>query len=75
MGDRGVSSRIMSVEFTEQQPAGDVNKNWYAGSIAFDGSSVRMLAGVYNGRLYYYNGSSWAEQQPAGDVNKNWIVC
>ena len=34
-----------------------------------------MLAGVYNGRLYYNNGSSWSEEQPAGDYNKYWYSC
>jgi hypothetical protein len=34
-----------------------------------------MIAGVNNGRLYYYNGSSWSETQPAGDTNKYWYSC
>ena len=75
MGGCGGRARSMNVEFTEQQPAGDANKNWRCCSIAFDGSNVRMIAGAYGGRLYYYNGSAWAEVQPAGAMNKDWRSC
>ena len=34
-----------------------------------------MLAVVYSGRLYYYDGSSWAEVQPAGNYSRNWYSC
>ena len=53
---------------TEQKPAGDVNKVWYAISISGD----KMLAGVDGGRLYYFDGTSWEEVRPAGDIDKNW---
>ena len=65
----------MSVEWSEEQPAGSADKGWRCCSIAFDGSNVRMLAGAYGGRLYYNNGSSWSEEQPAGDADKNWRCC
>jgi len=40
--------------WSETQPAGNENKNWYATAMSSDGS--KMLAGVYGGRLYlgYY---------------------
>jgi len=66
---RGISA------WTEQQPAGNTNKNWQCCSIDFDGTNVRMLVGVYGGRLYYYNGTSWVEQTPAGSVDKDWQCC
>ena len=65
----------MSVEWSEEQPAGAADKGWRCCSIAFDGSNVRMLVGIDGGRLYYYNGSSWSEQQPAGDADKDWLSC
>jgi phage shock protein PspC (stress-responsive transcriptional regulator) len=54
--------------WSEQQPAGNANKNWYGVGISGD----KMIAGVNGGRLYYYNGSSWSEQQPAGNADKYW---
>ncbi len=65
----------MSVEWSEEQPAGAADKGWRCCSIAFDGSNVRMLVGIDGGRLYYYNGSSWSEVQPAGTTDKNWRCC
>jgi hypothetical protein len=61
--------------WSETQPAGAANKNWRSCSIAYDGTTVKAIAGVYGGRLYVYGGSSWLEVQPAGDVNKNWSSC
>ena len=61
----------MAIIWNETQPAGDTNKFWYCCSISGD----KMIAGAYNGRLYYYNGSSWSETQPAGDTNQNWYSC
>jgi hypothetical protein len=34
-----------------------------------------MIAGVFFGRLYSYDGSSWSEDRPAGNANKIWYAC
>jgi photosystem II stability/assembly factor-like uncharacterized protein len=58
--------------WTETQPAGDVDKNWSSLSISSDGQT--MVAVVTNGRIYVSvdGGDNWTETQPAGDVDKNW---
>lgn len=56
--------------WSEQRPAGNVNLNWEAGGMSYDGS-VRA-AGVTNGRLYLFINGSWSEHQPAGNINMNW---
>ena len=61
--------------WSEVQPAGDANRNWYTSSMSADGKTI--LAGVYstsNGRLYLSTntGSTWSEVQPAGDADRNW---
>ena len=56
--------------WSEVQPAGDADKNWY--SVSVSGSTI--VACVYGGRLYVStnSGTNWSEVQPAGDANKNW---
>ncbi len=48
------------------------DKNWQC--VASNSTGERLIAGVYNGRIYKSSnyGSTWTEIQPAGDVNKNW---
>lgn len=59
--------------WTELRPAGDVDRNWNCVSI--DGNKI--LIGELDGRLWYFNGSSWSEQQPYGyAVDIDWLhVC
>jgi photosystem II stability/assembly factor-like uncharacterized protein len=61
-----------SADWSETQPAGDVNKSWYIASSSSDGS--KMLTGAYMGRLYNSNngGTNWTETQPAGSNDINW---
>ena len=54
--------------WAEQQPAGNVDKTWYGADISGD----KMIAAAYQGRLYYYDGSSWSETRPLGDADKYW---
>gem|GEM_PF-6950222 len=65
-------SADMPSSWTEQLPTIDGNQGvdtrWESVSISGD----KIVAAVYGGRLYYYNGSSWSEQQPAGNVDKDW---
>ena len=63
----------MTVTWSETQPAGDADMNWYTTAMSSDGS--KMLAGVYGGRLYLYSGGSWSETQPAGNADKDWGCC
>lgn len=58
--------------WTETQPAGDVDKNW--SSISISGDGQKLFASVSGGRLYssLNGGSSWTEIQPAGNIDKNW---
>jgi photosystem II stability/assembly factor-like uncharacterized protein len=59
-------------DWTETQPAGDINKNWTLVNI--DGGALNLIAAVTGGRIYLSTdgGSTWDETQPAGDVDKNW---
>jgi hypothetical protein len=41
---------------------------------ATSGGGYRIVAGEFNGRLWYYDGN-WTEVRPAGDVNKQWAFC
>ena len=61
---------IMAHTWSETQPAGDENKNWYTSAMSDDGSVI--IAGN-SLRLYLStnSGTSWAEVQPAGDANKS----
>ncbi|KKL48198.1 hypothetical protein LCGC14_2327910, partial [marine sediment metagenome] len=56
--------------WTERQPAGDVDKNWFCCFV----NGAYMIAGVNGGRIYTSSdyGVTWTERQPAGDVDKNW---
>lgn len=59
--------------WTEQQPAGAVEKQWRAIAVSGDGDT--LLAGAHNDRLYVSTnaGSSWAEAaSPAGGTNRQW---
>ena len=58
--------------WSEQQPAGAVDKGWYGCSINSNGDAI---AGVNNGRLYTRTNGVWSEQQPAGNVDKSWFGC
>ncbi|MBP7967049.1 LysM peptidoglycan-binding domain-containing protein [Candidatus Woesebacteria bacterium] len=60
--------------WSEAQPAGNIDRDWYSVSVSGDGQ--RIIAIPTNGRLYVSmdNGASWGETQPAGDGNKNWIA-
>ena len=64
----------MSASWRKLQPAGSTTKSWKTCDVAWDGTNVRMIAGVWGGRLYYYNGTSWSEVQPAGNNDKYWIT-
>lgn len=48
------------------------DRSWYTSSISADGT--KMLAGVYNGRIYRSldSGETWTEVKPAGDLDKTW---
>ena len=65
--ESGVAEKYIS--WKEEKPAGDLNKPWRGVDISGD----KMIAPVFVGRLYYYNGVSWSEQQPAGDLDLKWI--
>jgi hypothetical protein len=54
--------------WVEQKPAGDSNENWRSVDICKD----KIIASVYGGRVYYYNGSLWSETQPKGNLDGNW---
>jgi hypothetical protein len=56
-------------DWIEQKPAGDYNKYWYGCDVSPDGT--KFIAGVYDGRLYLYNGS-WSELQPIGNNDGKW---
>lgn len=59
--------------WTETQPAGNVNKNWVALSMTEDGEV--LVAAAAPGRLYLSldGGDSWSETEPAGPVgDQNW---
>ena len=58
--------------WSEQQPAGDLDKYWLSCSINSNGDAI---AGVSGGRLYIRTNGVWSEQQPAGAVDKNWYGC
>ena len=64
----------MAHTWSETQPAGDADKNWYTSAMSDDGSKI--VAGAYGRRLYLStdSGTSWAEVQPAGEADKNWRV-
>ena len=74
-GINGGSGRLWSYydgTWTEERPAGDVDKEWRGGKITNNGD---MIACVYNGRLYKKTSSTWSEIQPAGAANKSWADC
>ena len=58
--------------WSEQQPAGNLDKYWRGCSINSNGDAI---AGVGGGRLYIRTNGVWSEQQPAGAVNKYWYSC
>lgn len=58
--------------WSEQQPAGLINKNWYSCSI---NDSNDCIVVVSNGRLYTRTNGVWTEQQPAGNISKLWSSC
>ena len=58
--------------WSEQQPAGAVDKSWRSCSINDNGDAIAV---AYNGRLYTRTNGVWSEQQPAGAVNKYWYGC
>jgi len=73
----GVSADAgVTYTWTERQPAGAVDKGWYAASSSADGT--KLIAAVTAGRIY--TGASadagvtytWTERQPAGAVDKYW---
>ena len=49
-GDRLYTSSDSGANWTERQPAGDVDKNW--DSVASDADGSNLIAGAYGGRLY-----------------------
>jgi len=58
---------------SEQQPAGNANKDWNAVAAKQGKALAATKAGTPaspTGRLYYYNGSTWSELQPEGDVER-----
>ena len=64
--------------WTEQRPAGNVDRAW-DNCIAIDDDGSVMIAGVYSalsgeGRLYLStnSGSTWSEVRPAGNVDRRW---
>jgi len=60
--------------WSETQPAGAGDKNWYC--VASDSDGSFLIAGIWSGRLYTSSdyGVTWTERQPAGDVNKYWAA-
>lgn len=62
----------MSYTWTERQPSGDANKNWW--SAAIDETGQKLIAGQDAGRLFTSvdGGDSWSERQPKGNVNADW---
>lgn len=61
--------------WTERQPAGDADKNWYIVASDDDGSNLMAGSSDGIGRLYTSSdfGATWTERQPKGDVNGQWI--
>jgi hypothetical protein len=62
------------VDWTERQPAGDIDNYWRAAASDADGSNLIVAAG---GRRLYTSsngGVDWTERQPAGDVDRDWNV-
>ena len=51
----------MAITWTEQQPAGAVNKNWYG--VGINSNGTKFIAAVYGGRLY--TGSEPSAEGPA----------
>lgn len=66
------SSSDYGVNWTERQPAGNVDLDWHSVSVSQDGKT--MLAGCWAGRLWVSrdSGASWTETRPAGDADKGW---
>jgi photosystem II stability/assembly factor-like uncharacterized protein len=58
--------------WTETQPGGDDDLDWYTISMSSNGQTI--LIGDHTGRLYLSNnsGSSWSEVQPAGNTDHQW---
>jgi photosystem II stability/assembly factor-like uncharacterized protein len=56
----------------EQRPAGDINSLWY--EAASNASGARLIACVYNGRIYLSTdyGNTWSEVKPGGDYDLAW---
>ena len=61
--------------WTERQPAGDVDKNWYIVASDDDGSNLIVSDSNETGRIYTSSdyGTNWTERQPKGDVDGRWI--
>ncbi len=60
--------------WTETQPAGDVNQEWFFCASDSDGSF--LMVGASNGRLYISDdgGVTWAETQPYDDREWDWLA-
>jgi hypothetical protein len=60
------------LNWSETQPAGDVNKSWTTTSMSLHGDTI--IVGYSVGRLYISTngGSSWNETRPKGDVSDSW---
>ncbi len=57
--------------WTEVQPAGDINGNWY---VAVSENGLTVVAANNGGRAYIStnSGTNWEEIQPAGDMWMSW---
>ena len=69
---RFYTSANYGVDWTERQPAGDINRCWRSARSDSDGS--HLIIEVYGSRIYMSvdSGANWAEERPAGDLNKSW---
>ena len=58
--------------WTERQPKGATNEDWYG--LASDSDGSHLIAGANVGRLWTSadSGATWTERQPAGAINRNW---
>jgi len=70
--DLSVAPTADVLTWTERQPAGNFDKNWWSAASDADGS--HLLASISGGRLYSSAdyGVNWTERQPAGNFDKNW---
>lgn len=62
--------------FSITYPAGEVYRVWQDAG-ADNGKFIlcSFSTSEGEGRIYYYDGSSWSEEQPAGDTDKQWSGC